>query len=290
MLSTSKSFNSLATGINRIPIFDLVACLTVYSLFRISHLPIDMTMAVISAVLVCNSKVRNSPWFWLAIVVGWLPRMILDWTTYEDHCYFVIYWCGAMGLSRIGNHKTMVLRHSARTMIGLCFALGFLWKLVSPEFVDSSLFHFKLLFDYRFVEMVTDPICGMSTAAVESNLDAYREIRNIENQATTIDLTIPNQVSQIAILMTVWTVFIEGLLAILFLLPNSKFTDRWRDASLILFLLSTYFVVPVMGFATAFTTLGIAQTKSGRMKIAYLFTAIILFCWFSVRWQILSVL
>ena len=264
-----------------VKLFDLVALLTVFSMFRISHLPLDMALTVAAAILVCLKSVRRSPWFWFGIVVAWLPRMYFDFQHYEDHCFFVIYWCGAMGLAVMGRRVEFSMRNSARLMIGLCFALGCIWKVISPEFYDGSLFHFKLLFDYRFEEMVTGPIGGLSSLTSASNLESYRNVR-MALPGGEAAIEIPGRVTWIAYVMTVWTIVIEGALAWAFLF-SGKLAERSRDFVLMFFMLSTYFVVPVMGFASIFMTLGIAQTRSNRMRVAYVGTHLLLFAWYTFR-------
>ena len=281
MSRLTEAFEQLSERVGRLPLLDLVAFLTVYTLFRISHFPLDMGLSVAAAVGVCFTHVRRSRWFWLTIVALWLPRMVFQFHLYEDHAFFVIYWCAAMGMVMWGRHQEFVMRRSARLMIGICFALGFIWKIVSPEFFDGSLFHFKLLYDYRFAEMVTEPVGGLTAAMSESNIQAYHALR--ETDASSVPLQYSPQVTWLAIVMTIWTIFIEGLIAGCFLISPSRLTDKVRDAVLILFLLSTYFVVPVMGFCCAFVTLGIAQTRSDRARLAYLLTALVTFFWFTLR-------
>ena len=166
-------------------------------------------------------------------------------------------------------------------MIGLCFAIGFVWKIISSEFFESSLFHFKLLFDFRFEEMVTQPIGGLSSLASQENLDAYQKIR-MSAPGSEVSLHIPQRVTWLAYAMTVWTIIIEGAISWAFLF-SGKLAERSRDLILMFFMLSTYFVVPVMGFASVFTAMGVAQTRSNRMRIAYLVTHGILFVWYTVR-------
>ncbi len=288
----ASQYDELAQVLARIPLLDLVAFLTVYTLFRISHAPLDLGLSILAGCLVLARPLRHSPWFWFGIVLAWLPRMLAEWHRYEDHCFLTIYWCAALGLAQLGSWPRTAVRYSARLLIGLSLGMALAWKIVSPQFADGSLFQFKLLFDYRFAEVVTEPIGGLTTTASESNLDAYRQLRSIDQTVDSVDISWPAGMHWLAALMTAWTVLIEGLLAAAFLLPGSRLASRWRDGLLILFMLSTYLVVPVMGFACLFVTLGIAQCRTGtrrgaRMRTAYLLTNLFLFAWYSLRWQIL---
>jgi len=75
---------------------------------------------------------------------------------------------------------------------------------------------------------------------------------------------------------------IEGALTWAFLF-SGKLAERSRDLVLMFFMLTTYFVVPVMGFAAVLTAMGIAQARSNGMRVAYLVTHGILFAWFTIR-------
>lgn len=276
-------YDELAKAVGSLRAFDFVAFLTAYCLFRISHNPIDLSMAILVMGLTCLSTLRRNPWFWLSVSAVWLTRMYLQFHHYEDHCFFVAYWCGALGLVQLGQGSEFVMRRSAALLIGTCFGFGFIWKVISPEFYDGSLFHFKLLFDYRFAEMVSQPIGGLSSLANGSNLDAYHAIRNLDPSGNQIAVSIPNRVTLLAHGMTYWTILIEGLLAAAFLF-SGPIAKKSRDLLLMFFMLTTYLIVPVMGFASIFTTLGIAQTRSDRIRLGYLITHALVFAWYSMRW------
>lgn len=285
-----KFYDDVANYVASVNVFDLVAFLTVYTLIGNSHTTVDMGFAVIVAALACFSKIRNHCGFWFGVVAVSLPRMAINFHGYEDHCFYLIYWCAALGLALSGENREFVLRKSGRLLIGICFALGCVWKLVSAEFTGGSVFHFTLLFDRRMAEMITSPIGGASVASLTENLAAYQALRAADQPGNAITLDFPGRVSFLAWLMTAWTIAIEGLIAALFLLPSSRFTDRFRDLSLIFFMLTTYMVVPVLGFACAFVALGVAQTQSPRIRLAYLLTSLTLFGWFSMRSEIIALI
>ena len=100
-------------------------------------------------------------------------------------------------------------------------------------------------------------------------------------------LDIPERVTWLAYAMTIWTILIEGTISWAFLF-SGKLARRWRDVVLMFFMLSTYLNVPIMGFATIFTAIRVAQTRSNPMRIAYLVTHGILFVWFVIRMGIWS--
>ena len=72
--------------------------------------------------------------------------------------------------------------------------------------------------------------------------------------------------------MAVWTIVIEGAIAVLFLAPARWIKSQLRNGSLLVFTITTYLVVPVVGFGLLFATMGIAQThaRESRTRAAYL--------------------
>ena len=65
-----------------------------------------------------------------------------------------------------------------------------------------------------------------------------------------------------AMALTIWTVFIEGSIAGVFLLPDRFRATALRDPLLILFVLSAYPIATVVGFGQVLVVLGLAQTRN----------------------------
>jgi len=279
-------YDATADYISKFKVFDLVAFLTAYATLEISHTPFDVVVALVVIVMTCWSKIRNHCCFWFGIAAIGLFRMIYNFHRYEDHSFFLMYWCLALGLVLVGKHRKFVLRKSGRLLIGICFAIGCVWKIVSFEFTDTSVFHYTLLFDYRMAEVVTEPIGGITSAVIAANHDARDALYCFEQPDNVATLDFPNRVSTIAWLMTGWTIAIEGAIAFMFLLPSSRIADKFRDWTLVLFMLSTYLVVPVLGFASTFVALGVAQANSPRTRLGYMLTLLVLLVAFWVRFEI----
>jgi len=275
-----KAYDVVANVVATFNVFDVIGFITGVMLIHNSHEPIHSIISVsLFLVLACSKVARRSPWFWLGVVLVWTPRLVFRWYEHEDHVFFGVYWCAAIGLALWGNKKEEVLGKTARLLIGGSFALALFWKALVPQFYDGSLFHYKLLYDARFRETITQPIGQLSVQTASDNIQALRHVKDSSTHPTTVSIEFPERVTWIANSMTVWTLLIEGAVASLFLLPITPFTDRWRDPCLIFFMLSTYFIVPVLGFALVFTAMGIAQdqSKTGRIRLAYLLAMIFLF-------------
>lgn len=63
-----------------------------------------------------------------------------------------------------------------------------------------------------------------------------------------------------ALVLTWWTILIEAVVAVLFLWPEDRGPSRWRDPALLVFILTTYPVAPVIGFAWVLAAMGTAQS------------------------------
>lgn len=285
-----QAFDTLAQRSDQVDWFDWVAILTVLVLLGVSHHPLYVAIVLVfAATMFIWPSMKTSPLLWLGMAGVWLPRLWLRWYENEDHVYFAIYWCVAIGLSLWGAHQRLVLSQSARLLIGLCFAIGALWKIASPEFFDGSLFHYKLLYDYRFRQLMTVPVGGLTAVDSEANLTALCAIRSVATQAPAAEIEFPQRVGVIAYVMTAWTILIESLIAVAFLLPLARGRQWIRHASLLLFIVTTYLIVPVVGFAGLFGAMGIATCRpnQSRWRLAYLLATAVVMGFFSLRGTLL---
>lgn len=276
-----KTYDRWANALGNVKVFDLTVWVTLYTLLNICHSSFDLGFTVLLGVATCFRSLRYNPWVWIGFATVGLLQMYFQFHRYEDHSFLAMYWCLALGLSRFGSRNDFFNARSARLLIGLCFAMAFLWKIVSPQFYDGSTFHFKLLFDHRL-----EAVAGLTESLSAGNYEAYNSIRAPNQEVRSIPLTIPSRVTAIAYLMTGWTILIEGLLAVAFLF-SLRFFHKSRDLILNLFMATTYMVVPVIGFAGLFASMGIAQTKSNRWKLAYLLNLLLVSAGLVFRFPIL---
>ena len=72
-----------------------------------------------------------------------------------------------------------------------------------------------------------------------------------------------------AALFTWWTVIVELVIAVCFALPRRSRLAIVGDLALLLFLATTYTVVPVLGFAAILGTLGLAQSRHHWISALY---------------------
>jgi hypothetical protein len=251
----------------RLDISFLIAISTAVVLLLISHSWFYklLSLAVLVVVLL-SPGARVQPWMWLAVCIAWLPKLVFNWCRNEDHVYLTIYWCLALGLAYAGKDPLRVLAWNARLLIGLTFALAVFWKIAMPDFRDGELLHYKLLFDYRLRQSIAENLGGLTNEQTRINLQRLRSIRTTGSHVESVQLEYPDRLSFVAMTMTWWTIAIEGILAFLFLGPDRWHLSRVRNVPLIVFGLSTYLIVPVLGFGSLFMTMGFAQCRANEHK------------------------
>lgn len=223
------------------------------------YLSVPVKTACIVA-LVYRPLYRN-PNFWLFITAILFAANLQNWNTIDNHKYLITYWCGAIYMSLLANDVRTTLKVNARLLIGLAFLFATAWKVLSSDFLDGTFFHYTLLTDIRF-KSLTEIVGGLSGEAFLANRASESSLAEMGNESTTAKLTTTPGVALLSKAMTWWTVLIEGIVAIAFLAPKTSLVSKWRDASLLIFLFTTYAIAPVVGFGWVLATMGIAQLSS----------------------------
>ena len=240
---------------------------------------------VFAAAIFAVADLRRSPWTFLALAACWAPDLVLRWFRHEDHVYLAVYWCLALGLSRLSADPVRTLRTHARLLIGLCFTFAVIAKIRAPEFLDGTLFHHILLVDNRFRDAITTTLGGLNLDMVVENARMLASLNRWDAVGEVAVLHSPPGVRLVATLMTFGTVALEGALAIVFLAPDHVFLARWRHTVLIGFCVVVYFVAPVVGFGCLFLGMGAAQCRldQSRLRLTYVVLYFVLLNWVFVR-------
>jgi hypothetical protein len=212
--------------------------------------------------MVFRRWVYSAPfWYCVATLLG--ASVYLNWATSDNHKYLFVYWalalCCAFSLPR--DEQDAALAATSRWLIGLCMLWATLWKLANPQYLDGGFFQYELLIDERFSHF-TNWLAGVPLADLAKN----RELRELlvsghldGLEINRVVLSGGSRVASLALLLTWWTVAIEGLLAVLFLLPARWLPSWCRNGLLIAFAVTTYSVAPVRGFGWLLMLLGMAQ-------------------------------
>ena len=228
--------------------------------------------------------IGRSPWYWLIVTALMTYGHAHLWFSIDNHKYLMTYWSLAITLSLFLKEPQDVLKKNATLLIGLCFLFATLWKVITPEYMNGSFFEFLLIGgDSRF-EAFSIFLTGISVETIEQNREIIRSISASAEPA--LELQAGGRVRVVALFLTWWTVFIEGAIALLFLFDRHRLFKKGnlKNYVLWLFILSTYPVASVIGFAWLITAMGTAQicSENNRLKLGYLLLFLLL-AFFSER-------
>ncbi len=228
--------------------------------------------------------IGRNPWYWLLVTALMAYGHAHLWFSIDNHKYLMSYWSLAITLSLFLKKPESVLKKNAILLIGFCFFFATIWKLITPEYIDGSFFEFLLIGgDSRF-ESFSMLVTGISFETISQNKEIIQSIA--ASSDPTLYLQASGRVRVVALFLTWWTVLIEGAIAVLFLLSwfRSSYLDHIKNYVLWIFILSTYPVASVIGFAWLITAMGIAQIKTDNvgLKTGYVLIFILL-AFFSER-------
>ena len=241
--------------------YELVAGMTLLLLLLYSEAIwyLEMGVYALAIVAVLHRPLVRKPSLWL-LITGFLALGHLRaWFAIDNHKYLITYWCLALGLSLLASNPQRALRTNARWLIGLAFAFAVVGKLLSPDYLDGTFFEGLMLTDTRFFG-VSSFLGGIPMQELQLGDLARRDLLVFGDLSAQIDLRSSPQLAALAQVLTWWTVFIEAVVAVLFLWPEDRGPSRGRDLALLIFITTTYPVAPVIGFAWVLAAMGTAQS------------------------------
>lgn len=280
MTSALQAPRALAARLDRIPPFLVVARLTLVVAIVNAHTePLLMVLvAAIVAVVFLHERRLQRPWTWFGLAALFAATQVPEWWLIDDHVVATTYWMAAVGCSRLGVDRDRVLAVSGRLLLALIFTFAFAWKLLSSQYVSGDLWEYTLLRDDRFESVAT--IVG---GADERVLEEQRvEVTTFTGSADPDDELFVERADRTEALATTFTWFgllIEGTVALSFLLPLRGRARLVRPACLVTFCLTTYAIVPVVGFGVLLMTMGAAQAPEPATRRVYVASAAVIFVW-----------
>lgn len=225
-------------------------------------------------------KLLDSKVFWILLSVLMIAGFARIWHSADNHTYLAIYWVLAITLCTFSANRSHAISFNARILIGLCFFFATLWKFLSPEFTDGTFFYFTFLTDSRFFEFA-ELTAGVDAGMRSHNLLVYNVLNDPMGRSVAGGFESTPLLLTISVFMVWWTIFIEGWIALAFLAPLSAKISNWRDIPLIIFMITTYPIATVSGFASLLAVMGFAQCRESNswMRPVYLaiFIAVPLF-------------
>ncbi|MBW4466601.1 MAG: hypothetical protein KME07_14345 [Pegethrix bostrychoides GSE-TBD4-15B] len=156
-------------------------------------------------------------------------------------------------------------------LIGLTFLFATTWKILAGEYWDGAFLHYTFLADER-VESVATAIGGLAPSALPQNRLLEVLLKQFPQTIGSATLTTSPRLQAFTLAASYWTLLIEGSVAIAFLVNPIRFLSRFRDWFLILFIATTYFLLPVLGFDYILIIMGFAQChpKHTAIRVTYI--------------------
>lgn len=201
------------------------------------------------------------PWFWGGVTAVLAVSYVGAWAEADNHKFLFAYWSLALTLATAGANAVDVLRTNARWLIGLCFAVAVTWKLRTPDFWQGAFLHFSFLADVRF-SAAAQLVGGIDAASLAENRKVILpDLIAWDGAKTSAQFHTTPRLATVSTALAYWTVLIETCIAAAFLWPVDRGPSPWRDLPLLVFIVSTYAVAHVGGFAWILVILGLAQAS-----------------------------
>jgi hypothetical protein len=244
-------------------------------------------LLLLSALGLLIPKVLRAPATWLAltILVGW--RLMDDWPLSDNHIYLLGYWCLALCLSLISRQGSETARKSARLLLGLAFAFAVLWKgVLSDDYLDGRFFRVTLLLDERFAHstMLFGNLTEKELLQNRNYLNALPEGAELLEPSKLIE---PPAFQNLVKAATWGSLFLEGAIALVFLIPLKGRLLILRHLLLLSFCIVTYAFAPVAGFGWLILVMGLAQCDASQKiwRNLYFTTYMIVLLYSEIPWS-----
>lgn len=264
-------------NVEKIDKLDVCLILTLFLLVtyggQASRVSVPVTILTVPALVFAD--LRKSPKFWFALAVTFIFANSPDWYRLDNHKFLLAYWCVAIFCSLSTRFPDRALAVNGRVLIGLTFLFAVAWKLISSDYQSGSFFEYSLMLDNRFAG-VSELLGGMTEEMREFNHAAREALLSYDSELTAVQLRGTSALQTLAWRITWWTLGIESLIAICFLLPPRTVIGSARDLILLVFLFSTYSLAPVVGFGWLLAIMGLAQARQSAHGVWILYVVAML--------------
>lgn len=247
---------------------------------------LDVPLRIACGLMLIFPTLLASSLMWLAVCVSLILGNALDWTWIDNHKYLITYWSMVCTLAVVAKKPDAVLSWNARLLLGLVFLFAVIWKVLAGEYVDGSFLHFVFLTDRR-VEVPARIVGGLETYVLPVNRLVVLALKELPHIGIQMTLETSSLLRVTALWASYWALLIEGVVALAFLLPTRvRLSQSVRDFSLILFIGTTYFLLPVTGFAFIITVMGFAQCPQERPRTRLVYIGVFVLVQLTrVPWQ-----
>lgn len=189
-----------------------------------------------------------------------------------NHKHLFVYVTILFFISSFYKAKEFVylFKHGSRLIIGFVFLFATIGKFLAPEFLNGSFFEFTGLVDSRFSGF-TAIVTSLSMSELVTMRESFQQLLN-SNNISDLEIQLESTVwkENLSLFMAYWTIFIEGMIAVTFIISTKYKLSMFRDLFLIIFMITTYPIATVPGFAAILTVLAFAQSSLHKSELKYL--------------------
>lgn len=234
---------------------------------------------LLALAMLCSPSVNRSKSAWLALSALLLMNNLWHWFLLVNHEYLLTYWVLTCTVAIYAAAPGKVLAWNAKLLVGLCFAFATVWKFLGGEYLDGSFLHLTFLLDERLAAGAF-LIGGLDEPILQQNrtlFDTIQSTGNINPQA----LQSSPRMALMSLILSYWTIFIEAITALAFLLPRPRQLAQLRYVLLLVFIFTTYLAIPVFAFGALLLIMGLASCMETRSQWSpiYLGTLLLLPLW-----------
>ncbi len=287
-------FDELNQPIALLSTFDRCAIVTFVLLFLYAGTTWYLTIPIraMSLCAIFIPTLRRSHYVWYAVLVFLVAANFYDRFLIDNHKYLMTYWVLAIFLASMNQDpaaRDRILAFNGRILLGLCFGFAVFAKLISSDYLHGGFFRYTLLFDGRFASF-TWLATGIDRFALADTKAAAHDLRTAYVLGTDIrqvSIVSSTRLSILVWFMTCWTMVIESSIAVAFLWPGTNKVFEWgRRYLLWIFLISTYSVALVSGFAWTLTVMGLAQLPKShaRFRIIYILLVAVVLQFYEIHY------
>ena len=223
------------------------------------------------------APLRKNAGFWLVLAVLILIEIYLDWLWLDSFKYLIAYWCLALSCSLRTNNPEKALAATAGWLLGLSFLFAVFRKVAGGDYMDGSFVQYSLLVN-RSLQTLATSLGVLTDHARQINDAAVGALLSYESSLQAVRLESSPGIPTLGLLLSWWTLIIEGFLALAFLLPDHTRIARARNVGLLLFVVTAFPVMKVFAFGWVLLILGVAQCGNRLLytRLAYLLVFVFL--------------
>lgn len=233
---------------------------------------IKTPIIVLSMLALSIYQLRKNEYVWFTICAILIAANFMDRLVIDNHKYLITYWAICVYLSINSGKGEEFLSKSGKILIGLVFLFATLWKLISGDFVNYSFMNWALLTDERFAPIVHifGGLHKYEYGLNYENASKFAVAKSIIDPKQYLHLISNSNIINLSKILTWWTIFIEMAIGIAFFFSKKRTVFWIAHILLMVFIITTYFPVPVIGFASILALMGFcAARKEPYLQFGY---------------------